>query len=278
MSLKSIFFGLVVEEGDVPMSAIRFALDLAAENEAHLRVGLAAPKFEAATGLLVQEIQGMLNEINARRHERAVKLAEDIRTMSVAAGVALTTEVAHAPYYDVREKIVQMARVSDVILMGRSGEMSPSERDFAEDVLFNSGRPLMIVPQGLDRRGPFAKIVVAWDGGARAARAVGDAMSLLSQATAVEVVTVAGDPDKSTSVEGAQIAQHLSRHCRNVSATELPRLERSTGQALRSHAMLARADLLVMGGYAHSRLRQFVLGGVTSDMLAAATFPILMSY
>src|SRR5262249_11060960 len=127
-------------------------------------------------------------------------------------------------------------------------------------------------------RDPFVKIIVAWDGGGRAARAVGDAMPLISQAVSVEIVTVADDPTKSDRIEGAELAQHLSRHCGEVTATELPRLERSVGRALSSYMSLNDADLLVMGGYAHSRLRQFVLGGATSDILTRASFPVLMSY
>ena len=214
--------GLLVEEADMPVSAVQFALNFAGREGAHLRVGLGAPKFEATTGFLISEVRGMLNEVNARRLDRASKFAEEIRTMSVAIGVAHTSEIIHAPYYDVRDRIVRLGRVSDIAVMTRTVEISPPERDFAEDMLFNSGRPLLMVPPEAEQPGPFAKIVVAWDGGARAARAVGDAMPLLARATSIEVVSVSDDPDQSKKVEGAEIAQHLSRHCNNVAATELP--------------------------------------------------------
>ena len=192
--------------------------------------------------------------------------------------MAQTSEIIHAPYYDVRDRLVRLARVSDIAILTRTDEVNPAERDIAEDVLFNSGRPLMMIPPSPEQRGPFAKIVVAWDGGARAARAVGDAMPLLAQATSIEVVSVSGDPDKSKRVEGAEIAQHLSRHCNSVSATELPPLNGSIGAALRNHMSLTKADLLVLGGYAHSRLRQTVFGGVTDEMLSGVPFPVFMSY
>ncbi|HEY8581045.1 MAG TPA: universal stress protein, partial [Beijerinckiaceae bacterium] len=78
-------------------------------------------------------------------------------------------------------------------------------------------------------------------------------------------------------IDGADLAPHLARHCRNVRVVNLP--ERGdVGETLREHARLTRADLLVMGAYAHTRLRQMVLGGVTSRMIVDPVVPTLMSY
>jgi nucleotide-binding universal stress UspA family protein len=278
MSLKSIFLAVVVEDSDVPVSVAGFASYFGGHHSAHLRVGIAAPMLQDPTGLLTSEFEGMLHEVNARRNKRAQKLAQDIQGLSAATGVAIRTEVIHTAYQKVRHRIVEMARVSDMALLSRTHEMSPSERTLAEDILFNGGRPMMIAPREPENRNPFLRIIVAWDGSGRAARAVGDALPLISQAASVEIVTVADDPSKSDRIEGAELAQHLSRYCGDVSISELPRLERSVGRALGSYMSLREADLLVMGGYAHSRLRQFVLGGATSDILTRAPFPVLMSY
>src|SRR5690349_9508014 len=130
MPIKTIFLCLLVHEGDLQVSAIRFAMDFAVRQGAHLSVGLAAPKFEATTGFLTSEVRGMLGNANTRRRDRAAKIADDIRTMSLAAGVALTSEIVHARFYEVRDEIVRMGRVSDVTVLTRTDAMSPPEREF----------------------------------------------------------------------------------------------------------------------------------------------------
>ena len=118
--------------------------------------------------------------------------------------------------------------------------------------------------------------MIGWDGGARAARAVGDAMPLLTRAEVVEIVCVV--PDASKSVAGADLAAHLARHCKNVTITDLPTQHGDVSRTLHSHATRMRANLLVMGAYAHPKLLQMVLGGVTSGMLSEAELPVLLSY
>ena len=118
--------------------------------------------------------------------------------------------------------------------------------------------------------------MVAWDGSAQAARAVGDAMPLLTRAQRIEILCVS--PDAPKSIAGAGLAAHLARHSKNVTVTDLPTQHGDVSKTLRAHATMARADLLVMGAYAHPRLLQMVLGGVTSDMLSEAEFPLFLSY
>ena len=152
------------------------------------------------------------------------------------------------------------------------------ERDITEQMLFGSGRPVIVVPPAAGASVVFENILIAWDGGAQAARAIGDAMPFLGRASSIDVVCVSGDPNPSKRIEGAEIAEHLSRHFRSVKTTTLPPIDGELGAAIRTHATLTRADLIVMGGYAHSRLYQIVLGGVTKDMLQSAAIPVFLSY
>ncbi len=85
-------------------------------------------------------------------------------------------------------------------------------------------------------------------------------------------------PGPSKSIEGADLAAHLARHCKKVTVTNLQMEHGDVAKTLRAHAAMVDADLLVMGAYAHSKLSQLVLGGVTSYMLAEAELPILLSY
>jgi nucleotide-binding universal stress UspA family protein len=146
-----------------------------------------------------------------------------------------------------------------------------------EALLINSGRPLIVVPEGREIFNS-RRVVVAWDGSAKAARAVGDAMPFLRAAEAVEVVTVTGEKQLPDALEGADIARHLARHGVSVTVQSTPARDGDAAQALRDAAELFSADMLVMGGYVHSRLREMLFGGVTQSLLKASPVPLFMSY
>ena len=120
--------------------------------------------------------------------------------------------------------------------------------------------------------------MVCWDGSRPAARAIGDAMPLLAKAGKVEIVSIADDPGKEDKIEGVDMSQHLARHGLKVEVERIPRGDVDVADALLSHAADSGADIMVMGGYGHSRLRQFLLGGVTRSTLRSMTVPVLMAH
>lgn len=172
----------------------------------------------------------------------------------------------------------QFARRFDLSVVGQAKPSQPEGRMVIEGALFGSGRPLIVVPY-IQRKGiKLDRVAVCWDGSRAAARATGDAMPLLTRAKKVDVVTIGSAPAKSEDVPGADIAQHLARHGRNVEVQRLIVADIDTTSAILSYVADAGADLIVMGGYGHSRLREFVLGGVTRGILESMTVPVLMSH
>ena len=119
---------------------------------------------------------------------------------------------------------------------------------------------------------------MAWDGSAKAARALNDALPLLREAYHVELVSVAGEKDLGRAISGADLALHLTRHGIKVGELTLPVLDGDVAQTLRNHAKLIRADMIVMGAYVHSRLRQMMLGGTTQSLLKKGPVPLFLSY
>jgi nucleotide-binding universal stress UspA family protein len=119
---------------------------------------------------------------------------------------------------------------------------------------------------------------VCWDGSRQAARAIGDAMPLLSKAGKVEVVIIANEPGKQDEIEAVDMGQHLARHGLKINVERIPRGDVDVADALLSYAADSGADFMVMGGYGHSRLREFVLGGVTRSILQSMTVPVLMAH
>jgi nucleotide-binding universal stress UspA family protein len=122
------------------------------------------------------------------------------------------------------------------------------------------------------------RVLVAWDGSRAATRAIGDAMPFLEKAKQVEVVIVGNKPPKSDEAPGADLGQHLARHGIKTTVKRITAPDIDVQSAILSHAADSSADLIVMGGYGHSRLREFVLGGVTRGLLESMTVPVLMSH
>ena len=103
-------------------------------------------------------------------------------------------------------------------------------------------------------------------------------MAFLRKAKRCEIVIVSGEPAKSDELPGADIAHHLARHDVKVEVNRIASREIDVASTILSHAADASADLLVMGGYGHSRMREFILGGVTRGIVASMTVPTLMSH
>ena len=137
---------------------------------------------------------------------------------------------------------------------------------------------MLIVPYVQTTPLKLDRIMVCWDGSRPAARAIADAMPLLKRAGNIEVVSVTSEHGKRDEIEGADIGHHLARHGLKVDVTRITRGELDVEDVLLSHAADSDADFMVMGGYGHSRLREFVLGGVTRSMLRTMTVPTLMSH
>jgi nucleotide-binding universal stress UspA family protein len=172
------------------------------------------------------------------------------------------------------------ARYADVTVLGQTDPDSPGPRDLPERVLMSSGRPALIVPYAGTFPTLGQRVMVAWDAGREAARAVGDALPILERAASVRVVSInpRGTPAGHGPTPGADIALHLARHGLRVEASTVTADDLRVDDMLLSLAADFGADLIVMGGYGHSRLGELVLGGATRHILRQITIPVLMSH
>ncbi|QRM55301.1 universal stress protein [Sinorhizobium sp. BG8] len=176
--------------------------------------------------------------------------------------------------------IIASARAADLVITAQFDPNfdGPSRADI-EDLLYDSGRPLYIVSDALAGPAPIERVLIAWDGSREAARAVFDAMPFIDGASEVEVLCVdpAETETQSADMCGAEIAASLARHGINVTASSAQSGHKSVTSIINAKATESRADLVVMGAYSHSRLRQRLFGGVTSAMMMEARVPVLMS-
>jgi nucleotide-binding universal stress UspA family protein len=281
MSIKSVTLCLGFEQvtpSDTIESTVAetYALELCAKARAHLTACLVAPFFGVPSAAILGVIRSLVEEVNADRHSRAEAAERRIADVARIAGVTTEFRILQNSYPGLNDSLLSYARPSDVVVVPRGRADLTLDRDMIDTLLFKSGRPMIAVPPNWEPAIRFDKVMVAWDGGARAARAVGDAMGLISDAAEVEVLCVT--PDAAKSIAGADLAKHLARHCKRVTLTELQKQHGDVGRTLRAHAEMGKADLLVMGAYAHPRVLEMVMGGVTRDMLTESTVPLFLSY
>jgi nucleotide-binding universal stress UspA family protein len=177
--------------------------------------------------------------------------------------------------------VASHGRTADLIVASQSDpswDLSPM-LDFPERLALESGRPVLMVPNG-DRPATFPKtIVVAWNGSRESARAVFDALPFLQRAGSVTVLTV----DESHAAAGnalpdVELAASLARHAVKLTVSKLKGGKHSTGETIRQTALDLGADLLVLGAYGRSRLFEFTFGGVTRHLSKTATIPVLFSH
>ena len=213
-------------------------------------------------------------------NELAAKAAIDLFVKATSrAGVSAEPLTRSAGLADAGDQFGRIARRFDLAIVGQAKpEPSAVEERIAEGALFDSGRPVIFVPYVQKAPLKLNQIMVCWDGSRPATRAIADAMPLLERSGRVEVVIVADERGKQQEIEGVDMGQHLARHGLNVEVQRITRSDLDVADALLSHATDADVDFIVMGGYGHSRLREFVLGGVTRSILRSMTVPVLMSH
>jgi nucleotide-binding universal stress UspA family protein len=220
---------------------------------------------------------GLVTAENRRLQELAEAAARSAQADAAVAGIDCTVESPHLGYGDLLNAFRGQARLNDLTILDAESETVNLDRGLMEALLMDSGRPLLIVPPGQDAF-RTRRIILAWDGSARAARAAVDALPLLRAAEGVDVVSVTGEKDLADAVPGAGIATHLARHGVAATALEVEAQDGDVAQALRNTAVRSGADMIVMGGYAHSRLREMMFGGVTHSLLKQSPVPLFLAY
>lgn len=207
-----------------------------------------------------EQAEEALKETLSQRGSRA-----EVRRADVIAGEEGRVMAAQARYVDA------------TIFGWPAADDARPVREF-EAVLFNAGRPSILVPETCALRGPPRNILVAWSPTREASRAIHDALPLLSAAEQVGVVVVASEWDIPEQNPGDDMARHLARHNIPVEVKHVPTTGKLVSDVLLDQARFQGAELIVMGGYSHSRTGEWLFGGVTRDMLGALTVPVMMSH
>ena len=273
------FKDILVQVDDSARAAVRLdlALGLAERHQAHL-VAL-HPRFRSAMSrAVVAQLGEQMDAIFKRGDAAAAAVAKAlVESRYRTAGTAIEWRDVCG---DSVETVALHARYCDLVVVGQTAAGEAEARALADALLLTVGRPVLVVPYA----GTFAtvgkRVLVAWNASREATRAVHDALPILERADLVHVMAINPDHGRAGhgDIPGADICLHLSRHgvkavCEHITADDL-----DPGEMLLSRAADEDCDLIVMGGYGHSRMRQLVLGGTTRQLLAHMTVPVLFSH
>jgi nucleotide-binding universal stress UspA family protein len=276
--IKSILVALSEEGRDEPGMALPYALSLARLADAHLTVQAAAARYAIPYSMLNDFGRNLISAENRRIAELAGQIAVKAREEAAFAGIPCAVESPQLSYASLRQRFLAYARVHDFAVVDAETHALDIDRGLIEAALFESGRPLLIVPPGhaaFDGK----HILIGWDGSTGAARAVADALPFLQAAEAVEVLCIVGEKDLSNTLPGVDLAAHLARHGVRVSVTtSCEGKNRDVDDIIRDTALALGSGLIVCGAYKRSRLSEWVLGGVTDSLLRSCPLPLLMAH
>lgn len=258
----------------VAANAVAVAAHLGADLNV-LAVNVTIPQVSNALSRFLLDVPDMIRQAETTSRRHGERLVEAVEAAAGIAGVAVAAEtIADTPPL-LGAAAAMRARYFDLSLLGLETD-NPTSRSTAESVVFGSGRPAVLLPEAFDA-GAFGHVAIAWDGSRVAARAAADARPFLARASRVSVLTVV-DEKPLAAEDGERLAAGLRRSGLDAEAVTLRGKGTAIARTLQDGARERGCGLLAMGGYGHSRVRDFVMGGATEGVLRALSMPVLLSH
>ncbi|TCU14964.1 nucleotide-binding universal stress UspA family protein [Rhizobium azibense] len=271
----------ILDTADNSRAVSDFAFALAAENDAHV-IGLHAENISAVPLVAPMEIPDpvAVQALQDMAHSETVEVERIFRLKAEASGASFEwRSFATSAGYG-SSPLIESARSVDLLIASQADPSKPSDSQVDIDsFLFESGRPVLMIPYILRQPKAIKRVMIAWNGSKEAARATFDAMPILKAADEVEVFSV--DPVDSAmqtaGLAGAEIAATLSRHGVKATLAVAEGPHKSASNVIENRLSDNSIDLLVMGAYTHSRLWQMIFGGTTKSLLQSMTALTLLS-
>jgi nucleotide-binding universal stress UspA family protein len=275
MSYKSMTVCLDNSAGSVRL--LDFALSLAAQNNAHL-TGLHL----TYAPIILSDPYAVWEPMMLEWEESAQTKQEQAREKFIAAAAKAGVSADFSAYRstDLRA-VIAHARASDLTIVGQRNQgddQGDLGNNFPMSFVLKLGRPVLFFPYIGNVSTKFNSIIVAWDGGREAARAMADAMPFLKLAQQVKILSISEHNDEDHDLPDIDIAAYLAKHKVKVDIERNENVQVAPADWLLSRAADSGADLLVMGAYGHNRLTELILGGVTRTVMRQMTLPVLMSH
>jgi nucleotide-binding universal stress UspA family protein len=276
---KNVLVSIPTERS--PRPVIDGAISLAARYQAQLDA--VSVGYESSNVPLVAEGGAAVAAIFEVEREKALERANSALAIFEAearrAGLTYSSRAIGALPGEAAAILGAAARLYDLAIVAQPDfEHDTFDNALAQDILFQSGGPVLFMPYTFKGAFHAKRIGICWDGSRLAARAVRDAMPLLEKAEAITIITINADTSVPADASAAHLVRYLSRLNVPTEVDSLKKEKASIQSSILSLAFDESLDLLVMGGYGHSRLKETVFGGVTMEMLESMTVPTLMTH
>jgi len=278
MSFKTVFVAVGATQDDTELDRAAAIADRLGAHLAVLILGIAPPPPASPYGVVSNDIWA--GEIREGQEEAQTRVSA-IQARLAEKQVSSSVEGQYIDRGTVATLAARFARYADLtLIMPQATGFETLQTWILNGALFESGRPILLLPAGATSFPEAHKVMIAWDASVEASKAVRDAIGLMKAADEVHAVLI--DPVPSFEGHGpepgADLATYLGRHGIAAVVHRLPREGKETGEVLRRTASDLAIDLIVMGGFGHSRLRQRIFGGTTTEMLKNAAIPVLMAH
>ena len=234
------------------------------------------PRVSSVLGNMLIDVPALIGGAKAKCRERGAALVRAMETEMEPLGILFRTTKIESFPGATGDVVNSFARYHDLVVVG-IGASDVTPQATAEAVIFGSGRPTLLVPEDAPAA-PFGHVMIAWDGSGVAARAVSDARDFLQRAQSVTIASVTDEKALPDDDPGSRLAEYLSRHDIEATVAHVKSHGRPIAETLQKHAREIEAGMLVMGGFGHSRMRDFVLGGATNRILRNLRLPVLLSH
>jgi len=257
------------------------AVPLAEAHEAHI-VGLHVTTDIPVYGIAGGEVPAVVfEEQRALLRKDADVVHAAFEAAAKATNVPTEWRCKDVVYPSLERELIEQARMADLVVVSqKDNDPLDAWSDLSTRLILQTGRPVLIVPRDGTFKSLGKNVLVAWSGTRESIRAALDALPLLKSATRVDVIVInpSEDDRKKTIAPGSDLALLLSRHGVNAEVHVVTAPDVAVPNELLSYAADHGSDLIVMGCYGHSRLRQFVFGGATREIMRSMTVPVLMSH
>jgi len=280
MSYKDLLVHL--DNSDICAERVAAAVSLAKREGARL-TGIAMALESTISTYIGIDFPSSLTEAQQEIVQKSAESAvAKFEAAAEAAGIEYKVRVISCPATKAPSRLAFFARHADLIFVGQPNPDSAGrafEDSLLEAVLHTSGRPVYVVPYIGRFEKKERKAVIAWDGSKKAVRAVNDAIPMLQARSEVDILVVNPKErsDEFGGQQGENLASHLERHGINAKVVERTHPEVGVDTVILNFLSDIGADLLVMGAFGHSRLREKAFGGVTNSILHQMTVPVMMS-
>jgi len=277
MAIKDVLLPLLGDPSPGLIAAIEKCVNVAASFDAEITALAVEEDVSVRPSVMISADLGLPDEVKSTTGAQGLLKAFDAAVAEI--GVRNVQRVAHLMAGDAPEHLALCARLKDLSIVPVKPDDDRAER-VIEGLIFHSGRPILLCPEELAAELPvnFDRVIVAWDHSAPAARAVGDALSMLRRARDVQVVTATDGNTPAEQQSGAAVIRHLAEHGINASFGMVRIDGSSVGKILEAEVKVRGIDLLIMGAYGHSRLSEWVWGGATKTIIGRPPCWVIMSH